>query len=119
MYDLLFASSPELAAIDLGFNSFRLEIARIAKNRYQQQLCVEQMVSLGTGLDSRGVLSREARPLLAAQITGVALGQGVFVGRIPHSNGGTAATGRSATVAGPRSGHSDDLSAGVIIERPV
>lgn len=59
MYDLLFASSPALAAIDLGFNSFRLEIARIAKNRYQRQLCVEQMVSLGAGLDSRGVLSRE------------------------------------------------------------
>ena len=60
MSDLQHASFPTLAAIDLGSNSFRLEIARITKNRYQRQLCVKEMVSLGTGLDSRSVLSREA-----------------------------------------------------------
>jgi len=60
MPDLLPSFSPTLAAIDLGSNSFRLEIARVAQNRYQRQLCVKEMVSLGAGLDSRGVLSREA-----------------------------------------------------------
>ncbi|PTT92912.1 hypothetical protein DBR42_01095 [Pelomonas sp. HMWF004] len=60
MPDLPPSSLPTLAAIDLGSNSFRLEIARVAQNRYQRQLCVKEMVSLGAGLDSRGVLSREA-----------------------------------------------------------
>lgn len=60
MPDMLPSSSPTLAAIDLGSNSFRLEIARVAQNRYQRQLCVKEMVSLGAGLDSRGVLSRES-----------------------------------------------------------
>jgi len=60
MPDLLPLSSPTLAAIDLGSNSFRLEIARVALNRYQRQVCFKRMVSLGAGLDSRGVLSREA-----------------------------------------------------------
>ncbi|WP_457393593.1 Ppx/GppA phosphatase family protein [Roseateles sp. P5_E1] len=60
MPDLLPSCSPTLAAIDLGSNSFRLEIARVTQNRYQRQVCIKEMVSLGAGLDSRGVLSRES-----------------------------------------------------------
>jgi len=36
MSDLLPSSWPRMAAIDLGSNTFRLEIARVAQNRYQR-----------------------------------------------------------------------------------
>ena len=44
---LMPSSSPTLAAIDLGSNCFRLEIVRVAQKRYQRQLCVKELLSLG------------------------------------------------------------------------
>lgn len=43
-----------------ALSSFRLEIARIAKNRYQRHLWCQGDGESRGGLDSRGVLSREA-----------------------------------------------------------
>ncbi|MBV8502100.1 MAG: Ppx/GppA family phosphatase [Paucibacter sp.] len=54
------ASSPTLAAIDLGSNSFRLEIGSLLQGDYLQIHCRKEMVRLGAGLDARGTLSREA-----------------------------------------------------------
>ena len=52
--------STTLAAIDLGSNSFRLEVGQVLQSRYRRQHCSKQMVSLGASLDPRGYLSREA-----------------------------------------------------------
>jgi len=60
MPDLLPPSSSALAAIDLGSNSFRLEVGHVVGNRYQRQHCRKEMVSLGAGLDGQGLLSSEA-----------------------------------------------------------
>lgn len=54
------APSPTLAAIDLGSNSFRLEIGSVLQDEYLQVHCRKEMVSLGAGLDARGLLSSEA-----------------------------------------------------------
>lgn len=49
-----------LAAIDLGSNSFRLEVGQVHEGQYQRHHCFKEMVSLGAGLDMRGMLSGEA-----------------------------------------------------------
>lgn len=49
-----------LAAIDIGSNSFRLEVARIRRGRYRRVTYFKRMVRLGAGLDSEGRLSEEA-----------------------------------------------------------
>lgn len=49
-----------LAAIDLGSNSFRLELGQLLENRYVRQRCYKSMVSLGSGLDATGQLSEQA-----------------------------------------------------------
>ena len=61
MSQLIPFPSSALAAIDLGSNSFRLEVGQVHEARYQRQHCSKEMVSLGTGLDRHGMLSREAR----------------------------------------------------------
>jgi len=54
------APAPTLAAIDLGSNSFRLEIGSVLQDAYLQVHCRKEMVSLGAGLNAKGLLSREA-----------------------------------------------------------
>jgi exopolyphosphatase/guanosine-5'-triphosphate,3'-diphosphate pyrophosphatase len=53
-------AAPTLAAIDLGSNSFRLEIGSVLQDEYLQVHCRKEMVSLGAGLDARSLLTREA-----------------------------------------------------------
>ena len=49
-----------LAAIDLGSNSFRLEIGRLQHGRYRRIDDLKEMVRLGGGLDEQGMLTDEA-----------------------------------------------------------
>ncbi len=49
-----------LAAIDMGSNSFRLEIARLARGRYERIDYIKETVRLGGGLDANGLLGEEA-----------------------------------------------------------
>lgn len=49
-----------LAAIDMGSNSFRLEIGQLPHGRYRRIDYLKQMVRLGTGLDPNGMLTDEA-----------------------------------------------------------
>lgn len=49
-----------LAAIDLGSNSFRLEIGRLQHGRYRRIDYLKEMVRLGGGLDAQGMLTEEA-----------------------------------------------------------
>ena len=52
--------SGPLAAIDLGSNSFRLEIGQIAQGRYRRIRYLKEMVRLGAGLDESGRLGEDA-----------------------------------------------------------
>jgi thioredoxin reductase len=45
-----------LAAIDMGSNSFRIEIARIRDGRYRRLDYLKEPVRLGSGLDENGYL---------------------------------------------------------------
>ncbi|HYR24981.1 MAG TPA: Ppx/GppA family phosphatase, partial [Aquabacterium sp.] len=55
------SSFPDLlAAIDIGSNSARLEIAALHKGRYKRIDYIKEMVRLGGGLDSDGMLTEEA-----------------------------------------------------------
>lgn len=49
-----------LAAIDMGSNSFRLEIGRLQHGRYRRIDYLKEMVRLGGGLDEQGLLTDEA-----------------------------------------------------------
>src|SRR6185436_7556455 len=49
-----------LAAIDMGSNSFRLEIAQLSQGRYRRIDYLKENVRLGAGLDSDGFLTDEA-----------------------------------------------------------
>ncbi len=49
-----------LAAIDMGSNSFRIEIARIREGRYRRLDYLKEPVRLGSGLDENGVLRPDA-----------------------------------------------------------
>ncbi|MFO1329895.1 MAG: Ppx/GppA phosphatase family protein [Rubrivivax sp.] len=49
-----------LAAIDIGSNSFRLEVARIHRGRYRRVSYFKRMVRLGAGLDAESRLDEEA-----------------------------------------------------------
>ncbi len=49
-----------LAAIDMGSNSFRLEIAQVSRGKYKRIDYLKETVRLGAGLDSRGMLTEEA-----------------------------------------------------------
>ena len=50
----------QLAAIDLGSNSFRLELGQLDGARYRRIDYLKETVRLGAGLDENGVLSEEA-----------------------------------------------------------
>jgi len=47
-------------AIDIGSNSFRLELARLTGERYQRVTYVKEAVRLGAGLDAQGMLTEAA-----------------------------------------------------------
>lgn len=49
-----------LAAIDMGSNSFRLEIGQVRDGRYRRQIYLKETVRLGAGLDADGMLTEEA-----------------------------------------------------------
>jgi exopolyphosphatase/guanosine-5'-triphosphate,3'-diphosphate pyrophosphatase len=49
-----------LAAIDMGSNSFRLEIGQLQHGRYRRLDYLKDMVRLGGGLDAQGMLTEEA-----------------------------------------------------------
>ncbi len=49
-----------LAAIDMGSNSFRLEIGQIHQGHYRRTEYIKENVRLGAGLDSNGLLTEEA-----------------------------------------------------------
>ncbi len=52
---------PQLAAIDMGSNSFRLEIAEVQQGgRYRRQEYLKETVRLGGGLDADGMLTEAA-----------------------------------------------------------
>ncbi len=48
------------ASIDIGSNSFRLELARLSGDRYQRLSYIKESVRLGAGLDDEGMLTEEA-----------------------------------------------------------
>ena len=50
----------QLAAIDIGSNSFRLEIGQLVQGRYRRVDYLKETVRLGAGLDSDGVLGDDA-----------------------------------------------------------
>jgi exopolyphosphatase / guanosine-5'-triphosphate,3'-diphosphate pyrophosphatase len=49
-----------LAAIDMGSNSFRLEIGQMREGRYRRHQYLKETVRLGAGLDADGMLTEEA-----------------------------------------------------------
>ena len=53
------AAAP-LAAIDIGSNSFRLEIAQLQQGRYRRIAYLKETVRLGAGLDANGYLTEAA-----------------------------------------------------------
>jgi exopolyphosphatase/guanosine-5'-triphosphate,3'-diphosphate pyrophosphatase len=50
----------QLAAIDIGSNSFRLEIGQLASERYRRIDYLKETVRLGGGLDAAGFLGEDA-----------------------------------------------------------
>jgi exopolyphosphatase/guanosine-5'-triphosphate,3'-diphosphate pyrophosphatase len=48
------------ASIDIGSNSFRLELARLSGERYQRLSYIKESVRLGAGLDAQGMLTEAA-----------------------------------------------------------
>ncbi len=53
-------SAGPLAAVDMGSNSFRLEIGQIVHGRYRRVDYLKETVRLGAGLDAAGLLTEEA-----------------------------------------------------------
>jgi exopolyphosphatase/guanosine-5'-triphosphate,3'-diphosphate pyrophosphatase len=53
-------TSAPMAAIDLGSNSFRLEIGQLKAGRYQRLDSTKDVVRLGAGLDAQGMLREDA-----------------------------------------------------------
>lgn len=49
-----------LAAVDMGSNSFRLEIGQVQRSRYRRLDYLKETVRLGGGLDAHGMLTEEA-----------------------------------------------------------
>jgi exopolyphosphatase/guanosine-5'-triphosphate,3'-diphosphate pyrophosphatase len=50
----------QLAAIDIGSNSFRLELGQMLQGRYRRIDYLKETVRLGAGLDAQGMLTDEA-----------------------------------------------------------
>ena len=63
MRQCLPAPNAPLAAIDMGSNSFRLEIGRLSHGHYRRALYLKEAVRLGTGLDGDHRLSEAAMQL--------------------------------------------------------
>lgn len=53
-------AAPVLAAIDIGSNSFRLELAELHAGKYKRIDYLKATVRLGAGLDAQGMLTDEA-----------------------------------------------------------
>ncbi|MBI5255713.1 MAG: Ppx/GppA family phosphatase [Burkholderiales bacterium] len=53
-------ASAALAAIDMGSNSFRLEIGQLQHGRYRRTAYLKETVRLGAGLDANAYLTEEA-----------------------------------------------------------
>ena len=49
-----------LAAIDMGSNSFRLEVGQMHQGQYRRSKYIKETVRLGAGLDAHGQLTEEA-----------------------------------------------------------
>ena len=49
-----------LAAIDMGSNSFRLELAQLQHGQYRRLDYLKETVRLGAGLDAMSMLTEEA-----------------------------------------------------------
>ncbi|HZE91782.1 MAG TPA: Ppx/GppA phosphatase family protein [Rhizobacter sp.] len=49
-----------LAAVDMGSNSFRLEIGQLSRGRYKRVEYIKETVRLGAGLDEQSLLTEEA-----------------------------------------------------------
>jgi exopolyphosphatase/guanosine-5'-triphosphate,3'-diphosphate pyrophosphatase len=60
MQDLRDATTAPLAAIDIGSNSFRLEIAQLEHGHYRRIDYIKDTVRLGAGLDDQGRLGEDA-----------------------------------------------------------
>lgn len=60
MTESLPAQNGTLAAIDMGSNSFRLEIAQLSPGRYKRIDYLKETVRLGAGLDEEGLLTEDA-----------------------------------------------------------
>lgn len=60
MPSLLPLPTGPLAAIDMGSNSFRLEIGQLRDGRYKRLQYLKETVRLGAGLDDQGLLTAEA-----------------------------------------------------------
>ena len=58
--DLPLNLTAPLAAIDMGSNSFRLEIGRLQHGRYRRVATLKETVRLGAGLDANGLLTEPA-----------------------------------------------------------
>ena len=54
------STAAALAAIDMGSNSFRLEVATLQQGRYRRVDYLKQTVRLGAGLDAQGLLTEDA-----------------------------------------------------------
>jgi exopolyphosphatase/guanosine-5'-triphosphate,3'-diphosphate pyrophosphatase len=54
------ADGSQLAAIDMGSNSFRLEIGQLLHGRYRRIDYLKETVRLGAGLDANSMLTEEA-----------------------------------------------------------
>jgi exopolyphosphatase/guanosine-5'-triphosphate,3'-diphosphate pyrophosphatase len=61
-----------LAAIDMGSNSFRLEIGEVVRGGYRRIDYLKQTVRLGAGLDANGLLTEEAAQRGMACLAGFA-----------------------------------------------
>jgi exopolyphosphatase/guanosine-5'-triphosphate,3'-diphosphate pyrophosphatase len=71
-----------LAAVDIGSNSFRLEIGQLPHGRYKRIDYLKETVRLGAGLDGSGMLTEEAQQRglaclrrFSARLAGFAPGQ--------------------------------------------
>jgi exopolyphosphatase/guanosine-5'-triphosphate,3'-diphosphate pyrophosphatase len=54
------APTAPLAAVDMGSNSFRVEVARLVRGRYERLHYTKETVRLGAGLDANGLLGDDA-----------------------------------------------------------
>lgn len=60
LHDDAISTAGPLAAIDIGSNSFRLEIAELQRGRYKRLEYLKETVRLGAGLDANGMLTEGA-----------------------------------------------------------